>query len=128
MNNVVSVSLRRWLRTIENNKAPRLRATLVCLAFVGLESCSGRPDTDEFRQELSSIEACIDLVKRGLRAVPDDRAARFLGKVQEDTAECRGGTAALEKVENDPDPWVDWSRYWATADRDSRFAYDERWA
>lgn len=42
-----------------------------------------------------------------------DRADRFLGKVQKDTALCRGGERALKYVDT---PWVDWSSYWATGD------------
>ena len=41
-----------------------------------------------------SLVACGKLVSDGLRDVPDDRADRFQGKVQEDTARCRGGDSA----------------------------------
>ena len=65
----------------------------------------------------SEIKACIETAKRGLLEVPDDRSKRFLGKVQEDTARCRGG----EKATNYRDtPWVDWQNYYATGDVSSK--------
>lgn len=75
----------------------------------------------------SSLRACKRLVSEGLRDVPDDRADRFLGKVQEYTALCRGGQRALEAQRRD-EPWVDWQYYWATGDGASRNAnYDSGW-
>ncbi|PMR67089.1 peroxidase family protein [Halomonas heilongjiangensis] len=75
----------------------------------------------------SSLRACKRLVAGGLREVPDDRADRFLGKVQEDTALCRGGKRAVEALGRDT-PWVDWQHYWATGAGASRNAnYDDGW-
>jgi hypothetical protein len=65
----------------------------------------------------SEIQACIEAAKRGLLDVPDDRSKRFLGKVQEDTARCRGGDKAV-KYRNTP--WVDWQNYYATGDASSK--------
>ncbi|MES9944927.1 MAG: peroxidase family protein [Candidatus Thiodiazotropha sp.] len=67
--------------------------------------------------EESDIDACIDSAKRGLLKVPEDRSKRFLGKVREDTARCRGGDKAL-KYRNTP--WVDWQNYHATGDAKSK--------
>lgn len=64
----------------------------------------------------SLIEACLSSAKSGLLEVPDDRAERFLGKVQEDTALCRGGERAVRFRDT---PWVDWQYYFATGDADS---------
>ena len=49
----------------------------------------------------------------GFRRVADDRASRFLGKVEADTARCRGGDNA---VRFQGSPYVDWANYWATGD------------
>lgn len=59
----------------------------------------------------AEIEACKRVVDEGFRPIAVDRADRFLGKVQKDTALCRGGERALKYVDT---PWVDWSSYWAT--------------
>lgn len=61
--------------------------------------------------------SCIKMAAQGLREFPDDRSQRFLGKVEEDTARCRGGEKAL-KYRNTP--WVDWQNYYATGDASSR--------
>jgi hypothetical protein len=49
--------------------------------------------------------------------VATDRSERFLGKVREDTARCRGGERTLQER---PRPWVDWRNYWAAGDADSK--------
>lgn len=69
----------------------------------------------------SVANACVELVEGGFRPIAVERSQRFLGKVQENTARCRGGerAVALRDV-----PWVDWSNYWATADRSSRAGFD----
>lgn len=65
----------------------------------------------------SLITACLSSAKSGLLEVPDERARRFLGKVQEDTALCRGGERAARFRDT---PWVDWQNYFATGDVTSR--------
>ncbi len=62
-------------------------------------------------------EACVEMAKEGLRPIADDRSERFLGKVEEPTARCRGGENAVKFRET---PWVDWANYWATADAASK--------
>ncbi len=64
-------------------------------------------------QAESELQSCIETAKRGLLDVPDDRSKRFLGKVQEDTARCRGGEKAVQYRDR---PWVDWQNYYATGD------------
>ncbi len=61
----------------------------------------------------NEIESCIRTAKQGLLEFPDDRSRRFLGKVQEDTARCRGGEKAVKYRDR---PWVDWQNYYATGD------------
>ncbi len=68
-------------------------------------------------QEESEIRACIETAKRGLLEVPDDPSKRFLGKVEEDTARCRGGEKAVKYRDT---PWVDWQNYYATGDASSK--------
>ena len=47
-----------------------------------------------------------------------ERTERFQGKVQEDTAKCRGGEKAVEFRST---PYVDWANYWATGDASSLY-------
>lgn len=65
-------------------------------------------------RELSS---CFWYVKRNHRDIATDPAERFLGKVLEDTARCRGGDTA---VSMQPFPWVDWQNYWAMGNANSK--------
>jgi len=67
------------------------------------------------------VEACLRAAWAGIRSIAEDRAHRFLGKVGEDRARCRGGARAVARR---PGPWVDWPNYWATGDAGSRAA---RW-
>ncbi len=60
---------------------------------------------------------CAELVQGGLRDIADDRSARFLGKVGEPAAGCRGGDKALAYRDT---PWVDWSNYWGAGDESSK--------
>ena len=64
----------------------------------------------------SLLEACVSSAKSGLLKVPDDRSRRFLGKVQQDTALCRGGE---EVVKWQDTPWVDWQHYFGSGDSTS---------
>jgi hypothetical protein len=67
--------------------------------------------------DLSSIRACRQLASDGLRPIAENRKDRFLGKVKEYTAICRGGEGALALKNT---PWVDWSTYWGAGDSSSR--------
>lgn len=62
---------------------------------------------------IGDVKSCVEMAKRGFREFHDDRTERFLGKVTEDTARCRGGDRAVSFRGT---PWVDWSNYWATGD------------
>ena len=105
-----------------NNAAPRVAsvrrslrepsAALVALLALGLAACDdpNEPDSPGFRATVSSLESCLDLI-RDPRPVADERADRFLGKVAESTAECRGGTRALEHVRRGV-PYIDWPSDW----------------
>ena len=50
------------------------------------------------------------------RPIAGKRTARFLGKVDADTARCRGGERAVDARAS---PYVDWPGYWAAAGADS---------
>ncbi|MCC2615275.1 hypothetical protein LJ739_03355 [Aestuariibacter halophilus] len=65
---------------------------------------------------MTDTEACISMVKDGFRPIDDDRLTRFQGKVDADTAQCRGGKYALKFRHT---PWADWGNYWATGDSSS---------
>ena len=60
---------------------------------------------------------CLTLLRGGFREVASERGARFLGKVEEATAGCRGGARAVRYRAT---PWVDWPNYWGTGDARSR--------
>lgn len=63
--------------------------------------------------------ACATYVVKGFRDIKDEPSERFLGKVQEDTARCRGGERAVAR-RNHGLPWVDWTNYWATGNAGSQ--------
>src|SRR5690606_15696006 len=93
------------------NKPACLYVGLISISTLLLSAC-GQDDTAQ-----ADISACIDMARAGLRPIADDRSERFLGKVSEATALCRGGEKALA---NRDTPWVDWSNYWGTGDTTSR--------
>ena len=61
--------------------------------------------------------SCVVYALGGFRQVSNERAERFLGKVTEDTVRCRGGANAVEWRHT---VWVDWQRYRATGNEESR--------
>jgi hypothetical protein len=63
--------------------------------------------------------ACLQLARSGFRPFAQERAERFQGKVQEDTARCRGGERAVAFRRF---PWTDWQNYWSAGDARSRGA------
>src|SRR4030095_6612869 len=77
-------------------------------SVLALAGCAAHKDT---------VDACLDMARRVLRPIGDERAQRFLGKVSEDTAQCRGGERAVAWRGV---PWLDWQSYWATGDAGSR--------
>ncbi len=78
------------------------RATFLAAISFALASCSNSP---------RDVVACGATAAAGLRAVASERTGRFLGKVHEATARCRGGEKAVERNRT---PWVDWPNYWGT--------------
>ena len=78
--------------------------------FIG--SC-GKEDRSEYTR---STAACVRMASEGLLEVAEQRAKRFHGKVQEDTALCRGGDNAVKYRDV---PWLDWANYWGAGDASS---------
>ena len=64
----------------------------------------------------SDLDDCAKLGAKP-RLVAGERDERFLGKVAEYTARCRGGELAVQFRGL---PWVDWTNYWATGDDGSK--------
>ncbi len=87
----------------------RIRRFLVgAFLLVGFAGCATTKE---------DLEACLTLAEKGFRPIAEDRADRFVGKVQEYTARCRGGDKAVAFRSQ---PWLDWSNYWATGDAGSK--------
>lgn len=68
-------------------------------------------------ERLSADKACVRMAAKGLRPIANQQSERFLGKVTEDTAECRGGKRAMAQRDT---VWVDWANYWGTGDASSK--------
>ena len=83
---------------------------VLCLAM-GVSSCK---QIDSVTPDLVS---CAKEWLDGPRPLAVRRVERFLGKIQEATAKCRGGQTAVAYRNT---PWVDWPNYWATGDSASR--------
>jgi hypothetical protein len=67
---------------------------------------------------VKEVKSCAEVVNSAFRPIAQERTERFLGKVQEATALCRGGEKAAEFRYT---PYVDWENYWATGDESSMF-------
>ncbi|MEO7087069.1 MAG: hypothetical protein ABI442_19150, partial [Gemmatimonadaceae bacterium] len=63
--------------------------------------------------EAIPLVSCAAHLADGIRPIADTRDTRFLGKVTEETARCRGGGSAVAGREL---PWVDWPRYYGAGD------------
>ena len=91
-----------------------LRTALVVIGAVGVLAMG------VWRLWPTSVD-CASLVDRGFLPVAEERDHRFLGKVKEDTASCRGGAKAVALRGS---PWVDWQNYYGTGDGSSRSMLD----
>src|SRR5262245_65831651 len=95
---------------IHENREVHFRGTLSLFLFLLVLISAGC--TSIYPGELSS---CVKYAWRFKRPVADEAATRFLGKVREETARCRGGEDAVALR---PLPWVDWQNYWGAGDAD----------
>ena len=86
-------------------------ACLLSLAFL-LGACASTTGGLDPQGDL----ACAKMATAGFRRVAEDHTGRFLGKVDSDTARCRGGDNAVRLRGS---PYVDWSNYWAAGDTHS---------
>jgi hypothetical protein len=68
------------------------------------------------QEEAAELGACAKSAAGGFLKIADTRDQRFLGKVTEPTARCRGGMQAVQFRNT---PWVDWSNYWGAGDTSS---------
>src|SRR4051812_40669399 len=91
--------------------------TLVAACVLVLPPAAILAVSPDLRDEVRSLRACRQLATDGFRPIAEDRKHRFLGKVKEFTAICRGGTHALASSTT---PWVDWSNYWGAGDSSSQ--------
>ncbi len=83
------------------------------------QACSGCDSErkEAMRAEIDSLRDCAKLVGAGFRPIAAERGERFLGKVADYTAGCRGGEWAKRFR---AEPWVDWANYWAAGDASSK--------
>ena len=87
----------RLIKWISGTNKPFPGKALVIAVFIPLSlTMNGSA------QAQSLVGECLSSAKRGLLHVPDDRSLRFMGKVQEDTALCRGGKKATQWKDT---PW-----------------------
>ena len=87
------------------------------LAGILVFAACKRTSTDAGKAELTSLRACEEMVRTGFRPIADSRDRRFAGKVQLETALCRGGDGAIRFRAT---PWLDWSNYWGAGDARSK--------
>ena len=99
----------------------RMRPAIVAISISSLAlvtSCNWLND------HTPDLVSCAEEISEGVRPIAETRADRFHGKVQANTAKCRGGSNAVAFREV---PWTDWGNYWATRDNASKsfFAHEE---
>lgn len=97
----------RWYRMTRLNNG-------LLLSILALYSMPASADSD--------TQACLRMAASGLLEIADDPTQRFLGKVEQDTARCRGGDKAVQYRTT---PWVDWQNYYAAGDAQSKHQGDE---
>src|SRR5438128_749010 len=85
----------------------------ICVLLVAASLSAQETPLSPKQEEIAELNACSKMVAAGFLKVPDNRNQRFLGKVPEPTARCRGG---MKAVLFRPTPWVDWQNYWGTGD------------
>ncbi|MBB5058620.1 hypothetical protein HDF16_003334 [Granulicella aggregans] len=78
---------------------------------VGSAQTPAAPNTK--REEFEALGACAKAVTQGIRPIATTRDLRFLAKVSDENALCRGGVRSeMFRMT----PWVDWTNYWGTGD------------
>ena len=92
------------------------RNLLFLFVALWLTTSAGAVDLKSIKENISADKACVRMTEKGLRPIAEQQSKRFLGKVTEDTANCRGGDKALAYRDS---VWVDWANYWAAGDASS---------
>jgi len=95
----------------------RYRNLLLFFLALWLTTSDSIGDPLSTRERIAADRSCARIMKKGLRPVAKQQSERFLGKVSEDAANCRGGRKAVERRGS---VWVDWANYWGAADNGSR--------
>lgn len=98
--------MKRWIARLLAVAAVVVIVIAICLAV-----------SPDLRADVQALRGCQELVAAGVRPIADQRKDRFLGKVQEYTARCRGGERAVAQRGT---PWVDWSNYFGAGDSSSK--------
>lgn len=100
------------------------RLALLCSPLLlGLGACVSPPPAHDAQAPQGELASCAAMLARGFRPLALERDERFLGKVAEDVARCRGGDKAVAQRGA---PYVDWANYWATGDASSLAPGTER--
>ncbi len=102
------------------NKLRRFLPLLGLALLVGAVGSCNACDSERkarVKEAATSLKACEELVDGGFRPIGRVASERFLGKVEEATAMCRGGYHA---VEFRPTPWNDWANYWGAGDASTK--------
>jgi heme peroxidase len=101
------------------------RRVLVIAAAIGATAIGtvASPTGARAEDDIAVFNACREVAGRvareGLPLIAPARNERFLGKVPEAEARCRGGDKAVARQGV---PWVDWANYWASGDVASKSA------
>jgi Animal haem peroxidase len=90
-----------------------IMATIVAAGLIGVAATRDARAEDD----LAVFLACQRAFADPIRLPAADRTGRFLGKVSDFQARCRGGEKAVAAMGN---PWVDWSNYWSIGDAASK--------
>src|SRR5258708_30130781 len=76
-----------------------------------MSACTPADQADE-----ASLRGCAAMITGGLLPIATERSGRLEAKVAEATALCRGGLAAVQRMNL---PWVDWGNYFGAGDASS---------
>ena len=88
----------------------------LCAAPASAQDPARIPTISDLAEDLAVQKSCLEILKRGLRPIAEDRTKRFQGKVTRAAAICRGGMKGLAGADT---PWVDWPNYWGARDKSS---------
>lgn len=93
------------------------RNLLFLFVALGFTTSADAVNSQSIQEKISADKSCVKMAAKGLRPIAEQQSERFLGKVSEDTANCRGGNKALDRRGS---VWVDWANYWGAGDASSK--------